>query len=83
MEGDALNGFYDANEAKAKYDQMKSNLDQAKQDNALLQDRIRKVRADIHFFSYGDGAQVSCATAKTAGWLDAYIKNICQKKRLA
>ena len=79
FEGDGLNGFYGANEAKAKYDQAQKDLQQSKRDIAELQGRLANASAVVHIFSTGQDQPVPCERASAAG-VNAYAKSVCGSK---
>ncbi len=76
FEGDALSGYYDANQAKARNDQAQRDIDQAKKDIGVLESRIKNAKAQVYLFSTGQDAEIPCENANTAG-VDAYTKKVC------
>lgn len=76
FEGDALNGFYLANEARAKYDEGQRNLEQSKKSEASLLQRLKSVRATVHLFATGQDAEIPCESANAAA-IEAYTRKVC------
>ena len=84
FEGDALNGYYLASEAKAQYDAAQSQLTQAKQSEDILLDRIKKASVTSYRFYNGDPGGDSALTGPRRNCeanLTPYAQAVCGKRK--